>query len=66
MLAWWFFYGSTIQPLRDSRPETTMIYTHVAHRDLMQISSPLDTTVEALTNARKASQEVLISQNIKG
>ncbi|MBF8150690.1 tyrosine-type recombinase/integrase [Winogradskyella sp. F6397] len=52
--------------LGHAKPETTMIYTHVAHRDLMQISSPLDTTVEALTKTRKESQKVLLSQNFKG
>lgn len=51
--------------LGHAKPETTMIYTHVAHRDLMQISSPLDTTIESLTKTRKESQKVLLSQNIK-
>ena len=39
--------------LGHAKPETTMIYTHVAHKNLMQISSPLDITVEALTKSRK-------------
>ncbi|WP_411895192.1 tyrosine-type recombinase/integrase [Winogradskyella sp. A2] len=50
--------------LGHAKPETTMIYTHVAHKDLMQISSPLDTTIEALTKSQKQSQEVLLSRNI--
>ena len=49
--------------LGHAKPETTMIYTHVAHKDLMQISSPLDTTVEALTKTRKNNKEVLLSRN---
>ena len=49
--------------LGHAKPETTMIYTHVAHKDLMQISSPLDTTVEALTKSRKNNEEVLLSRN---
>lgn len=52
--------------LGHAKPETTMIYTHVAHRDLMQIRSPLDTTVKSIINTRKESQEVLISRNILG
>lgn len=49
--------------LGHAKPETTMIYTHVAHKDLMQISSPLDTTVEAITKSRKSTKEVLLSRN---
>ncbi|MFK7833736.1 MAG: tyrosine-type recombinase/integrase [Winogradskyella sp.] len=49
--------------LGHAKPETTMIYTHVAHKDLMQIISPLDTTVEALTKSKKQQEEVLLSRN---
>lgn len=52
--------------LGHSKPETTMIYTHVAKNDLMHISSPLDVTVEALTKSNKHEQKVLISRNFKG
>lgn len=49
--------------LGHANPETTMIYTHVAHKDLMQISSPLDTTVEALAKSGKKQKDVLLSRN---
>ena len=32
--------------LGHSRPETTMIYTHVAHKDLDKITNPLDAAVQ--------------------
>jgi len=51
--------------LGHAKPETTMIYTHVAQRDLMQISSPLDTTVEAITKSHKQPQEVLLSRKLR-
>lgn len=35
--------------LGHSRPETTMIYTHVAQKDLQTIQSPLDTTIYELS-----------------
>ncbi|MFD0976754.1 tyrosine-type recombinase/integrase [Salinimicrobium gaetbulicola] len=37
--------------LGHSKPETTMIYTHVSRKDLMQITSPLDVTVRELRKA---------------
>ncbi|WP_417860873.1 tyrosine-type recombinase/integrase [Winogradskyella sediminis] len=49
--------------LGHAKPETTMIYTHVAHRDLMQISSPLDTAINAITKSTKSNTEVLLSRN---
>ena len=39
--------------LGHSRPETTMIYTHVVRKDLMQITSPLDNAVAELMEAKK-------------
>jgi len=51
--------------LGHAKPETTMIYTHVAHKDLMQIHSPLDTTIESLTRSQNNTSEVLLSRNIK-
>ena len=49
--------------LGHAKPETTMIYTHVAHRDLMQIENPLDTVVSALSTTQKDRQKVLLSRN---
>ena len=36
--------------LGHSKPETTMIYTHVATKDIMQISSPLDVAIKKLSS----------------
>ena len=49
--------------LGHAKPETTMIYTHVAHKDLMQISSPLDTIIQSITKSNKNNTEVLLSRN---
>jgi len=51
--------------LGHSKPETTMIYTHVAQKDLMQIRNPLDVAVEHITKTAKGEQKVLLSRNIK-
>ncbi len=51
--------------LGHAKPETTMIYTHVKRKDLMQISNPLDTALLKIKKADKANQNVLLSQNIK-
>jgi integrase/recombinase XerD len=51
--------------LGHARPETTMIYTHVKRKDLMQISNPLDTALLKIKKADKTNQNVLLSQNIK-
>jgi len=50
--------------LGHARPETTMIYTHVAKKDLLKIESPLDTLVKGLTDSVNNKQKVLISRNI--
>jgi integrase/recombinase XerD len=52
--------------LGHSRPETTMIYTHVAKKDLLKIQSPLDTAFIALTSGDKKHQKVRLSQNNPG
>lgn len=47
--------------LGHSKPETTMIYTHVARKDLLSIKSPLDSAVEQLTKIDKEEQNFLLS-----
>jgi len=44
------------------KPETTMIYTHVARKDLLEIKSPLDYAIEQLTKAHKVEQKFLLSR----
>ncbi len=50
--------------LGHSKPETTMIYTHVAQRDLQAIQSPLDTALLHISRRDKEEQKVLLSGNI--
>jgi len=52
--------------LGHARPETTMIYTHVKRKDLMQISNPLDTALQKINKKDKANAKVLLSQNLHG
>ncbi|WP_338732006.1 tyrosine-type recombinase/integrase [Mangrovimonas cancribranchiae] len=47
--------------LGHTKPETTMIYTHVAKEDLMRISNPLDATVKGLKNYSYPDKKVTIS-----
>ena len=47
--------------LGHAKPETTMIYTHVARKDLLDIKSPLDYAVEQLTKNGEAEQKFLLS-----
>ena len=35
--------------LGHSRPETTMLYTHVTRKDLQEIKSPLDNAIKKLS-----------------
>ena len=49
--------------LGHSKPETTMIYTQVAQKDLNKIKNPLDIAVERITNNSKGDEKVLISGN---
>lgn len=51
--------------LGHSRPETTMIYTHVTKKDLLNISSPLDIIAAQLTDGDKNNQNILLSRNLK-
>ncbi len=50
--------------LGHSKPETTMIYTHVARKDLLDIKSPLDHAVKQLQEMQKDEQNFLLSRNI--
>jgi site-specific recombinase XerD len=50
--------------LGHARPETTMIYTHVTQKDLMQITSPLDVCLKELSNADKRDLNLRLSRNI--
>lgn len=47
--------------LGHSKPETTMIYTHVARKDLLEIKSPLDMALKAQNNSDKEEQKFLLS-----
>ena len=50
--------------LGHSRPETTMIYTHVKRKDLMQISNPLDVAVQKFRDSDKGDDKVLLSRKL--
>jgi len=50
--------------LGHSRPETTMIYTHVTRKDLMAIKSPLDIAVKGIMQDDKQNKKLLLSRNI--
>jgi len=49
--------------LGHAKPETTMVYTQVAKKDLMEIRSPLDTILLSLAKSDKQEQNVLLSAN---
>ena len=49
--------------LGHAKPETTMIYTHVAKKDLLDIQSPLDTILLQLNKNDKREQKFLLSGN---
>jgi len=50
--------------LGHSSPETTMIYTHVARKDLLQITSPLDNAITEMLEREKGKD--LNPNNLKG
>ncbi|MBT8211039.1 MAG: site-specific integrase [Eudoraea sp.] len=52
--------------LGHSKPETTMIYTHVAKKDLLAVQSPLDTTLLELRTTDKNLLNQSLSGNLKG
>ncbi len=48
------------------KPETTMIYTHVAKKDLLRIRSPLDEAVTRQLSSDEKPLQLPFSQNFKG
>lgn len=50
--------------LGHAKPETTMIYTHVKRKDLMNIQNPLDIALHKLKNIDKNNKNVLLSGSI--
>ena len=52
--------------LGHSKPETTMIYTHVSKKDLLNIRSPLDTALITLSSKDKDQQKPFLSDDISG
>ncbi|SDH66750.1 tyrosine-type recombinase/integrase [Winogradskyella thalassocola] len=48
--------------LGHSKPETTMIYTHVAQHNLMEIKSPLDVTVDNMKKRDNNHEKPLLSR----
>ena len=52
--------------LGHSKPETTMIYTHVSRKDILKIESPLDLAVKQLWDSDKKEENLLLSRKPKG
>ena len=50
--------------LGHAKPETTMIYTHVRRKDLMEIQNPLDIALQKLNKSDKDKGNVLLSRDI--
>jgi site-specific recombinase XerD len=51
--------------LGHSKPETTMIYTHVAKKDLLKIKSPLDVSVAKFSSSDNEQRNLGITRNPK-
>ena len=49
--------------LGHAKPETTMIYTHVSKKDLLNIESPLDLAVKSLVDSNKDKNDLRLSGN---
>jgi integrase/recombinase XerD len=49
--------------LGHSKPETTMLYTHVAKKDLLNIESPLDIALKKLVETDKNDGKIRLSEN---
>ena len=52
--------------LGHAKPETTMIYTHVAKKDLLQVKSPLDNALLKIQPADNNQLNIRLSGNLKG
>lgn len=53
--------------LGHSKPETTMIYTHVAQKDVVKIQSPLDASIKQMMDkADNSNSNLRLSRNILG
>jgi integrase/recombinase XerD len=50
--------------LGHAKPETTMIYTHVKRKDLMEIQNPLDVALQKINNRDNNKQKLLLSGDI--
>ncbi|PNQ72512.1 integrase [Hanstruepera neustonica] len=50
--------------LGHAKPETTMIYTHVSRKDLLQITNPLDSALKQMGKTDKTNINVLLSRNL--
>ncbi len=50
--------------LGHAKPETTMIYTHVKRKDLMEIQNPLDMALQKLKHMDKKNRNILLSGDI--
>ncbi|GGH03950.1 hypothetical protein GCM10011416_23810 [Polaribacter pacificus] len=50
--------------LGHAKPETTMIYTHVAKKDLLEIKSPLDTILLNISKEPQAPTPLLNTENL--
>lgn len=50
--------------LGHSKPETTMIYTHVKRKDLMEIQNPLDIALKKMNNLDNDNKKLVLSGNI--
>jgi site-specific recombinase XerD len=50
--------------LGHAKPETTMIYTHVKRKDLMEIQNPLDVALQKINKRDNENQKLVLSGDI--